>query len=309
LEQSIGKTVCFFELRLGASMTIRGLAAIGKQTFSIFSENNGPSRGAAIAFYTVTSIAPILLIVIAIAGMVFGREAASGALFAQFRGLLGPESADVLQKALASASSKSAGITATILSVATLLATASGVFLELEDALNSIWGVKPQRGLLTMARSRVASLGLIVALGFLLMTSLVVDAALKGFSVFINAYLPFGAAILVMATLVISLALVTALFAAILKYLPAKQLAWRDVMWGAVVTALLFEVGKFLIGLYLGKSSTVSSLGAAGALLALLFWVYYTAQIFLLGAAFTKTSATPKLGEARNESGSTRWAN
>jgi membrane protein len=278
-------------------MTFQQIKRLATETWKTFSATNGASRGAAIAFYTVTSIAPVLLIVIAVAGLVFGKEAASGALFGQFRSLLGSEGADFLQKAIASASSKSAGIAATVISLVTLLATASGVFLELEDALNSMWGVKPQGGLKGMARSRVASVGLIVALGFLLMVSLVVDTAMKGLSGFINAYLPFGAAILVMITLLISFALVTVLFAAILKYLPAKQLSWRDVIWGAAFTALLFEVGKFLIGLYLAKSSTISSLGAAGALLALLFWVYYTGQIFLFGAAFTRIYAQPAPAE------------
>jgi membrane protein len=275
------------------------IMSIAKETYRVFSSNNGGSRGAAIAFYTVTSIAPILLIVIAVAGLVFGREAASGALFGQFRGLIGQQGAELMQKAIASASSKSAGIAASVISLVTLLATASGVFLELEEALNGIWGVKAEGGLIGMARARIASFGLVVALGFLLMVSLVVDAALKGLSGMIDAYLPSGATLLVITSTLVSFALVTVLIAAILKYLPAKALAWRDVIWGAAFTALLFEIGKFLIGLYLGSSATISSLGAAGALLALLFWVYYTAQIFLFGAAFTKTYAQAAQGKEK----------
>ena len=279
------------------------VTSIAKASYGIFSRINAARRGAAIAFYTVTSIGPILLLVIAVAGLAFGDEAARGALFGQFRGLLGGQNADILQKAIASASNKSGGIAATVISVLTLLATASGVFSELRDALNAIWEAKPSQGLAGMARARLISIGLVIGLGFLLMASLVVDAALKGFSGAIDAYLPFGSVLVVILSTVISFSLVTLLFAAILKFLPDRQLAWRDVIWGAAFTAFLFEIGKFLIGLYLAKNATVSSLGAAGALLALLFWVYYTAQIFLFGAAFTKAYAHPEeaAAQARGE--------
>jgi membrane protein len=270
------------------------IVPIAKATYRTFAANNSARRGAAIAFYTVTSIGPILLLVIAVAGLAFGEEAARGALFGQFRGLLGSQSADVLEKAIASASSKSAGIAASVIGIVTLLATASGVFSELRDALNAIWEAKPSEGLMGMARARLTSIGLVIGLGFLLMASLVVDAALKGFSGYIESFLPLGSVLLVVLSLAISFTLVTLLFAAILKFLPDRQLAWRDVIWGAAFTAFLFEIGKFLIGLYLAKSATVSSLGAAGALLAVLFWVYYTAQIFLFGASFTKAYARPE---------------
>ena len=268
---------------------LQRLYSLFKDAFKIFGANQAASRGAAIAFYTVTSIAPILLIVIAIAGLAFGQEAATGALFAQFKGLLGADAADLLQKAIASsASNKSAGIAASLISIVSLILTASGVFLELEAALNAIWKSEPEQGFFNLARARIVSLGLVVALGFLLMVSLVVDAGLKSFSAVIDAYLPFGATLLLVLSFVISFALISVLFAAIYKFLPARPLAWRDVIFGAAVTGFLFEVGKFLIGLYLGSDSAVSSLGAAGALLGLLFWVYYSAQIFLFGAALTK---------------------
>jgi membrane protein len=272
--------------------------ALSKESYRIFSNNRAGSRGAAIAFYTVTSIAPILLIVIAVAGLALGRDAASGAVFAQFRSLLGAEGADFVQKAIASASSKSAGIAASTISIVTLLATVSGVFLELEDALNSIWEAKPEGGFLNMARARVASVGLVIALGFLLLVSLVIDAGLKGLSGFIDSFLPFGSVVLIVLSLLVSFVLVSVLFAAIFKFLPAKQIAWREVIWGAAFTGLLFEVGKFLIGLYLGSSATLSSLGAAGALLALLFWVYYSAQILLFGASFTRAFAETSTSKA-----------
>ena len=269
-----------------------------KESFKIFSANHAVRRGAAIAFYTVTSVTPVLIIVIAVAGLAFGDEAASGAVLEQFRGLLGEKGASLLQDAIASsAANPSAGTFAGLASVAGLVLAASGVFLELESGLNAIWETKPQGGFLNMARARIASLGLVVALGFLLMVSLVIDAALKGFSNVINAWLPFGATLLLAVSFVISLALITLLFAAIYRVLPARSLAWRDVLFGAVVTGVLFQAGKFLIGLYLGSNGLVSSLGAAGALLGLLLWVYYSAQIVLFGAALTRAHA-PDIGKA-----------
>jgi len=266
---------------------ISAIVSLGKRAFGIFSKERAASRGAAIAFYTVTSMAPILVIVVAVAGLVFGEQAASGAIREQFSGLLGMEAADLLQRAIAGASSTSGGITATIISVVTLLLGASGVFLELQDALNAMWQAKAREGLAGMARARIASLGLVVALGFLLIVSLVLDAGLKAFS----GLLPFGAVLLMVLSIAVSVALLAALFAGIFKFLPATPVSWRDVEFGAIVTAILFEAGKFLIGMYLGSSTAVTSLGAAGALLGLLFWVYYSSQIFLLGAAITKARA------------------
>jgi len=260
-----------------------------KNAGDIFIDKKAPSRGAAIAFYAVTSIAPVLLIVIAIAGAVFGGDAARGAIFAQFRGLIGTEGADLLQNIIASAGSQGGSFWASIIGIVTLILTASGVFLELEDALNEMWEVKHEGGMLTgMVRARLASLGLVMGLGFLLLVSLVVDAGLKGLSETINARWPFGAPLLMALSFVVSLALIAVLFAAIYKLLPAKPLAWPYVIFGAVVTAVVFQIGKFVIGLYLGSTGASSTLGAAGALLGLLFWVYYSAQIFLFGAALTK---------------------
>jgi membrane protein len=271
----------------GVSVVISATVSLVKRAFDIFSKERAGSRGAAIAFYTVTSMAPILVIVVAVAGLVFGEEAASGAIREQFSGLLGVQAADLLQTAIASASNTSGGITATIISVVTLLLGASGVFLELQDALNAMWQAKAREGLAGMARARLASLGLVISLGFLLIVSLVVDAALNAF----GGFLPFGAPLLMILSIVVSVVLLTGLFAGIFKFLPATAVAWRDVKFGAIVTALLFEAGKSVIGMYLGSSAAVTSLGAAGALLALLFWVYYSSQIFLFGAAITKAHA------------------
>jgi membrane protein len=263
-----------------------------KSTVLAFVEDEALSRGAAIAFYTVTSIAPILLIVVAVAGLVFGREAAQGAITAQLGGLMGQQTADVLQSAVASAGEKSAGVLATIIGIVTLIATASGVFGEMQSALNAIWKAKPEGTTVSrLIRARAASLGLVAALGFLLIVSLVVSAGLTAFGNYLDSILPFGKVILSASNTVISVALISVLFAAIYKILPDRHLEWRDVIVGAVVTAILFTIGKSLIGWYIGSSAVASTYGAAGGLIVLLLWVYYSAQIFLLGAEFTKVYA------------------
>jgi membrane protein len=263
--------------------------ALIRRGIDIFIAKNAPSRGAALAFYAVTSIAPILLIVIAVAGAAFGEDAARGAIFAEFRNLLGADGADMLERVISSASAQRASLLATVIGVATLIFGASGVFTELEEALNEIWGVRYEGGMISgIVRARVLSLGLVAGLGFLLLVSLVADAALSGLREVVNRNWTFGAPLLVALNFVVTLILVAMLFAAIYKMLPAKPLAWPYVIFGAGVTALLFQIGKLLIGLYLGGYGAGSSLGAAGAVLALLLWVYYSAQIFLFGAALTK---------------------
>jgi membrane protein len=281
-----------------------------KSTVMAFIEDEALSRGAAIAFYTVTSIAPILLIVVAIAGLVFGREAAQGAITAQLGGLMGQQTADMLQTAVASAAGKSSGILATLIGIATVIATASGVFGEMQSALNAIWKAKPEGTTVSrLIRARAASLGLVAALGFLLIVSLVVSAGLTAFGDYLNSLLPFGKVILSALNTVVSVGLISLLFAAIYKVLPDRHLEWRDVIVGAVVTAILFTIGKSLIGWYIGSSAVASTYGAAGALIILLLWVYYSAQIFLLGAEFTKVYAN-RHGSKQNqpvaESGNTR---
>jgi len=258
-------------------------------------EDEALTRGAAIAFYTVTSLAPVLLLVISIAGLVFGQEAAQGAIISQLGGLMGKQAADVLQTALASASTKSSGILATILGIATLLITASGVFGEMQTALNRIWKAEPKSGTVSrLIRARAASLGLVAALGFLLIVSLVVSAGLTALGGYVDAWLPFGEIFLALLNFVFSLLLLAVLFAAIYKVLPDRPIAWRDVINGAIITAVLFTIGKSLIGWYLGSSAIASSYGAAGGLIILFFWVYYSAQVFLVGAEFTKEFANSR---------------
>lgn len=281
-----------------------------KDTVLSFIEDEALSRGAAIAFYTATSIAPVLLIVVAIAGLAFGRDAAQNAITDQLTGLMGKQTAEVLQTAVASAAGKSSGIWATIIGVVTLIATASGVFGEMQSSLNAIWKAKPKGTTVSrLIRARAASLGLVAALGFLLMVSLVVSAGLTAFGGYLDATLPFGKLILTVLNVVVSLTLISVLFAAIYKVLPDRNLEWRDVIVGAVVTAILFTVGKSLIGWYLGSSAVASSYGAAGGLIVLLLWVYYSVQIFLLGAEFTKIYANrhgSKQAEPVEDTGSSR---
>ena len=263
-----------------------------KETVLAFINDEALSRGAAIAFYTVTSIAPVLLIVIAVAGLAFGREAAQNAIIGQLSDLMGQQTAEVIQTAVASAASKSSGILATIVGIVVLLVTASGVFGEMQTALNAIWKAKPKGTTVSrLIRARAASLGLVVSLGFLLMVSLVVSTALTAFGNYLDSILPFGKLILTVLNGAVSLILISFLFAAIYKVLPDRDLEWRDVVVGAVVTGVLFTIGKSLISWYIGSSAVASSFGAAGALIVLLLWVYYSAQIFLLGAEFTKVFA------------------
>ena len=260
-----------------------------KDTVLAFINDEALSRGAAIAFYTVTSIAPVLLIVIAVAGLAFGRDAAQNALLGQLSALMGQQTAEVLQSALASASSKSSGIVATAIGIIALLVTASGVFGEMQTALNAIWKARPKGTTVSrLIRARAASLGLVVSLGFLLMVSLVISTALTALGSYLDSILPFGKILLTILNGIVSLILISFLFAAIYKILPDRELEWRDVAIGAIVTAILFTVGKSLISWYIGSSAVASSFGAAGALMILLLWVYYSAQIFLLGAEFTK---------------------
>jgi membrane protein len=263
-----------------------------KESVISFINDGALSRGAAIAFYTVTSIGPVLLIVVAIAGLAFGQDAARGAIVSQLSGLMGEESAELLQNIIRSASGKPSGIFASALGVITLLVTASGVFGEMQSTLNAIWKADPKGGTVSrLLRARAASLGLVAALGFLLLVSLVISAGLSALSEYVNAHLPFGHLILQAVNFLISFALNSVLFAAIYKVLPDKDLEWQDVLVGAVVTAFLFSIGKFLIGLYIGSSAVASSYGAAGALIVALLWIYYSTQIFLLGAEFTKVYA------------------
>ncbi|MDP3760710.1 MAG: YihY/virulence factor BrkB family protein [Ramlibacter sp.] len=259
-----------------------------------WSDDYAPSMGAAISYYTVFSLAPLLVIVVAIAGAVFGREAVQGVIVAQLSGLMGPQGAGLVQGLLASASDTDRGLVAGLVSGVLLLIGATTVFAELQHALDRIWHVpearKPQ-GLWAILRARILSFGLILGLVFLLMVSLVVSAAVAAFGSWTGGLMPGSEALLQALNLAVSVSITTLLFAMIYKLMPTIPIAWRHVWVGAFTTALLFETGKLLIGLYLGKSSMTEPFAAAGSVVALLAWVYYGAQIFLLGAEFTKAYA------------------
>ena len=249
-----------------------------------------PSMGAALAYYTLFSIAPLLLIVIALAGLVFGRDAARGEILGQLRGLMGEESARAVQAMLEAANQPGKGVAATVIGVVFLLIGATSVFVELQNALDRIWRV-PVRikssGLWGFLRSQLLSLGMILCIGFLLMVSLVASAVLaamsKGWGPMFAGWELLGNAI----NFSLDFAMTSTGFALIYKIMPRVHVSWHDVWIGAAVTSLLFTIGKFLIGLYLGKSNVMSSFGAAGSMVLVMLWVYYSAQIFLLGAEFT----------------------
>jgi membrane protein len=265
-----------------------------------FVDDNALSRGAAIAYYTTFSLGPVLVIVIAIAGFVFGEDAARGAIVSQLSGLMGHDAAGMLQTAIHSASHYGSSVIATAVGIATLIITASGVFVEMQSALNAIWKAEPPRSTVgQLVRARLVSLGLVMVLGFLLLVSLVISAALSALGEWVDGKFPGSWLFLRLLSIAVSFVLIAVLFAAIYKVLPDKVIAWRDVAAGAVATTLLFEVGKYVIGLYIGSSSIASSYGAAGALVVTLLWIYYSAQIFLFGAEFTRVYAERHGSHAR----------
>ncbi|AMO21717.1 hypothetical protein GCM10027034_01720 [Ramlibacter solisilvae] len=270
-----------------------------------WSDDYAPSMGAAIAYYTVFSIAPLLVIVIAVAGAVYGRDAVQGVIVAQLTGLIGPQAAVLVQDLVVAASDTRKGLVAGLVGVLVLVIGATTAFGELQAALDRIWHVPPAQrpqGAWAILRSRLMSLGLILGLVFLLMVSLTVSAAVAAFGALTARILPGTELMLQLLNLAVSLGISTLLFAMIYKLMPSTRIDWRDVWVGAITTAILFEAGKFLIGLYIGKSSMTQAFAAAGSLVVLLAWVYYAAQVFLLGAEFTKVYSYDHGSRARGSS-------
>jgi membrane protein len=271
-----------------------------KKTASSWSADYAPSMGAALAYYSLFSIAPLLLIVIGIAGLAFGEDAARQAIFGQLSGLLGEQSAQAVQGLLQAADKPKTGLISTIIGFVVLLVGAMTVFGELQTALDRIWRAPArvqQSGLWQLLRTRLLSFGMVLGIAFLLMVSLVFSAALAALG---KWWGPALGAFAHLIDIVVSFGLITVMFALIYRFIPRVHVAWRDVWLGAAVTSLLFAIGKFLIGLYLGKASVASSFGAAGSLVVLMVWVYYSAQIFLFGAEFTWVYAR-ELGSKRGE--------
>jgi membrane protein len=268
-----------------------------KETFREWREDGAPRLAAALAYYTTFSLAPLLVLIIAIAGLVGGHEAAQSQVMAQVEDLLGVQGREFVQGMIQSASRTSTGITATIIGAVTLLFGALGVFGELQNSLNTIWEVKPKPakgfldGIKRLVVKRLLSFTMVLGIGFLLLASLVISAALSALGEYIGARWPFADFWLELINFIISFVVITFLFAMIFKFLPEINIAWRDVWLGAAVTSALFSLGKFLIGFYLGRSEVGNTFGAAGSLAILLIWIYYSAQILFFGAEFTQVYA------------------
>jgi membrane protein len=263
-----------------------------KQTFAQWNKDKVPRLGAALAYYTVFSIVPLLVIIIAMIGLVFGQEAAQSYILQQLETLLGEQSTAAIKDMIQRANQPTTGILATLVALATLLFGASGLFGQLQDSLNSIWGVEPkERGIWGVIQDRFFSFMAVLGTGFLLLVSLVMSAGLAAFGKWFGGWLPAPEFVLQTLNFLLSFAVITALFALMFKVLPDARIAWSDVWIGAALTALLFTIGKFAIGVYLGKSDVGSAYGAAGSLVILLVWVYYSAQILLFGAEFTQVYA------------------
>ncbi|MFG5408192.1 YihY/virulence factor BrkB family protein [Piscinibacter sakaiensis] len=270
-------------------ITPRQAWSLCRATVDAWLDDRAASMGAALAYYTLFSIAPLLLIVISVAGLLFGAEAARGEIFEQARGLVGDQGAAALQALLESVNRPAGGVAATLLGIGLMVIGATTVFAELQGSLDRIWQVPPRlgSGVWDLLRARVLSFGVILGIGFLLIVSLLFSAAIAALQKWWSPWLGSWQAPVEALNHVLSLLLVTTMFAMIYRLMPRVRIEWRDVAVGAVVTATLFTLGKWAIGLYIGTTGVGSGFGAAGSLVALMAWVYYSAQVFLLGAEFT----------------------
>jgi membrane protein len=272
---------------------VRASSQLLRQAAQAWNDDYAASMGAALAYYTTFSLAPLLIIVIAVAGLFFGREAARGEIAAELSGLVGMDGAKTVQELLKSASRPSDSLLASLVGVVTLLLGATSVFVELQSDLDRIWrapALPPSSGgssVLTLLRSRLLSFGMVVTMGFLLLVSLVVGAGLSALGKCCESIFPASLNLMQAVNLAVGFGVTMLLFATAYQILPRVRIAWSDVWVGAAVTALLFTLGKYLIGVYLGRAGVSSGFGAAGSLVIILVWVYYSAQIFLLGAEFT----------------------
>jgi membrane protein len=264
-----------------------------KAAFAGWWNDRAMSLGASIAFFTVFSLAPILLAAIAVAGLAFGRDAAQGAIVSELGGLIGENEASALEAMIVSASNVGSGILGMTVGIVTFLLLVTGAVVELQDDLNIIWKAKPPQsyGILDFLRTRLLSFALVLGIGFLLLVSLIIDAGLSAIGSYLEPNFSGAAVILQFLNNLVSFAIAVLLFAMIFKLLPAVQIEWNDVWTGALVTGLLFTIGKFLIGYYLGKSNIASSYGAAASIITILLWIYYSSLILLFGAEFTKAYA------------------
>lgn len=274
-------------------LRIKPIFKLLKETFQEWQKDKVPLLAAALAYYTVFSITPLLVIAIAIAGAVFGQDAAKGEILAQVNELVGEKGAQAIEMTLNNVNQPQLKSTASIISVVVLLIGASGVFAQLQEALNTVWNVKakPKGGIWNFIRKRLLSFGMVLVIGFLLLVSLIISAILSGISKLDISVLPGFTSLWQLLNFGVSFGFISLLFALIYKYLPDAKIRWKDVWVGAIITALLFSLGKYAIGLYLGRGSFGSAYGAAGSLIVFLAWVFYSAQILLFGAEFTQVYA------------------
>lgn len=276
-------------------MNIRSVFTLLRDTYREWSEDNAPLRAAALSYYAIFSLAPLLLIAIAIAGIFLGRESVQADLLEQAEATIGPEATGLVETMLARSDSLrgASGIVATVIALATTLLGAAGIVQQLKQSLDHMWEVETLKGggIMGMVRQRLGAFLLVVATGFLLLLTLVASAAVSLVATQFQGVLPGGEAIWQIINLVVSFLLVTLLFALLFKYVPDAEIAWKDATVGAAFTALLFTIGKYALGLYLGRGSTASVFGAAGSLIILLLWIYYSAQILYFGAEFTQVYA------------------
>jgi membrane protein len=272
----------------------KDIYALLKSTYQEWSKAKVPRMGAALAYYTIFSLAPLLVIAISIAGIAFGDKAVQGGIVNQIQGLIGADAARAVQTMIQSAHKPANQAIASIIGLVVLFLGASGVFNEMQDALNEIWGIDTtaKTGIWNMVKARFLSFGMVLGIGFLLLVSLLLSAALAAVAKYVSGFLPVPAAVLHLADILFSIFFITVLFAMIFKVLPDVKIPWSDVWVGAIVTAILFTIGKFLIGFYIGKSVTASAYGAAGSLVVIVAWIYYCAQLLYFGAEFTKVYAT-----------------
>ena len=274
-------------------MNLRKIGKLLQETFQEWQEDKASRIAAALAYYTVFSLSPLLVIAIAIAGAFFGRETAQDEIIAQVTALVGEDGVKPVMMALNNMTEPKIRGIASLISIGVLLLGASGIFAQLQDALNTVWKVKPQpgQGMLLFIRKRVSSFFMVLAIGFILILSLILSAVVSTLSKYKTDYLPGSDILWENLDFIVSLGLMTFIFCLMFKYVPDVKIAWKDVFVGAVITAVLFLFGKFLLGVYLSQGSLGSAYGAAGSLIVLLAWIYYSAQIILLGAEFTQVYA------------------
>ena len=274
-------------------MNYKNIWSILRETIAAWSAHEAPQLGAALAFYSILSLAPLLILVLAMVGLAFGQSGAQSQIIGQIESMIGKDGGDAVRAIIEHAHRPAAGAVASVIGIITLLFGASGVFGELHGALNNMWDVKPRSGgaIWEKIREKIFSFGMVLAGGFLLLVSLVLSAALSALGTFFSTLLPLPEFVLSGINFIVSLSGVAVLFALIFKYVPETEIDWNEVWPGAVATAFAFTVGKQLIGLYLGEAAVGSAYGAAGSLVVVVVWVYYSAMIFLFGAELTHVIA------------------